>query len=410
MSPAATHSSPIPPSPEVVKWAAAQRHDVPLETPWIDELTQFNTETGQRGRSWTLPVAEGAAARIPVWTSRADWLRQVRYAATEMAEGRAACRKEPISVERLVAVAAAHAHFAESATGRGVTASVSTLCERAGVSKTVVSRARRVLKVLGLGHELTRGRTLSSREYQAAELHHGGHQHRAASVWVLSSPAALVVAAPTPKRTRRRGIGSTCRPHTMTARCRPPRRGGDNPQVNGGGTLSPSGSFPEGFSRQGELTKHARTRAGNRSTRKNIRPLTLQRAAAALVAAAPAVAPPIHIGAVCDVLNRVGIDTQRWTGREVARALTADTVTRGETWPHPSEVQNPVAFLSYRLARIDWTGPSPTERARFAGEQRKAEQDRMRADWAARDAGVASAEHRAATMATITAQLRKGRR
>lgn len=207
-----SHNSPVP--------QTATQATQPLETPWIDELRRLNADTDQRGKSWTLPVNAGQEARIPIWTSRDGWMRQVRYAVTKTADGRAAVAKHRIGVESMVAIAAAHASSADSKTGRRVTATVQNLAARAGVSESVVKRGRRVLKALHLGFELVRGRTLTTREFQAAEVHHGGRQHRAASVWALSSPPDLVAATHAPPQPKTRQLprqetprGEACSPH-----------------------------------------------------------------------------------------------------------------------------------------------------------------------------------------------------
>lgn len=395
-----SHNSPVPQTP-------TQPATQPLQTPWIDELRQLNTNTDQRGKSWTLPINPGQEATIPIWTSRDGWMRQVRYAITKTAAGRAAAARHRIGVESMVAIAAAHASSADSKTGRRVTSTVQNLAARAGVSESVVKRGRRVLKALHLGYELVRGRTLTTREFQAAEVHHGGRQHRAASVWALSSPPDLVVAAtrasPQPKK-RGSSHRRTYRPaeharHTATKGSNP------NPQARDRDPLSLSGFSPKGISCREIITKRACARENrpSSSNQTNPRPMNLQRAASALVAAAPVIAPSGHIGAVCDVIERSGIDTTRWTGRDIAQALTADTVSRGELWPNA--VRSPIGYLTWRLSRLDWSGPSPSE-------QRATEAARSAQLRAARDAererarrATASPERRKAFMEQIRATL-----
>lgn len=390
-----------PPVPQTVTQATQ-----PLKTPWIDELRRLNTDTDQRGKSWTLPVNPGQEASIPIWTSRDGWMRQVRYAITKTAAGRAAVTQHRIGVESMIAIASAHASSADSKTGRRVTATVQNLAVRAGVSESVVKRGRRVLKALHLGVELVRGRTLTAREFQAAEVHHGGRQHRAASVWALSSPPDLVAATSTPPQPKKRGSShdrrhraATHARHTATTGSNP------NPQARGRDPLSLSGLSPKGISCREVITKRAcaRENRSSSSNRTNPRPLNLQRAASALVAAAPVLAPSGHIGVVCDVLVRSGIDTTRWTGRDIAKALTADTVSRGELWPNA--VRSSIGYLTWRLSRLDWSGPSPSElRAAEAAHsaQRRAARDAERER--ARRA-TASPEHRRALMEQIRATL-----
>ncbi|WP_235214962.1 replication protein [Rhodococcus opacus] len=394
-----SHNSPIS--------QTAQPATQPLQTPWIDELRQLNTDTDQRGKSWTLPVNPGQEATIPIWTSRDGWMRQVRYAITKTAAGRAAAARHRIGVESMVAIAGAHASSADSKTGRRVTATVQNLAARAGVSESVVKRGRRVLKALHLGVELVRGRTLTTREFQAAEVHHGGRQHRAASVWALSSPPDLVAAA-TPATPQQKKRGSSHRRthrgakqvrHTATRGSNP------NPQARDRDPLSLSGFSPKGISCREVITKRAGTRENrpSSSNQTNPRPMNLQRAASVLVAAAPVIAPSGHIGAVCDVIERSGIDTTRWTGRDIAQALTADTVSRGELWPNV--VRSPIGYLTWRLSRIDWSGLS-------LSEQRAAEATRSTQLRAERDAererarrAAASPERRKVFMEQIRATL-----
>lgn len=413
--PTITPSAPAPPSRTPAPPPSDREWDtlVARATAAVDTLHSLNISTGQRGRSFTLPVPDGTQACIPIWSGRTVWLRQLRHALTTHS-GREALREQHISVDRLMAVAAAHAHYADSGTGRSVTASRTTLATRAGVSVSTVNRARRVLRTLGAAHELVRGRTLTHAEYLAAELHHGGPQHRAASVWALSSPAALVATTPrTPPRRRHRSRAHTRtlryrarhpRPHTTTAAGTASAR----PQVRGRDTLSPGSSVQELHLSSGSTHQRARARTLT-TTRSQPRPIGLQRAAAALVAAAPAVTPHRHIGTICDVLTRAGIDTTRWSGRDIAHHLTRDTVARNWTWPATGELHSPTGYLAWRLHRVDWTGPSPTEHAHTARKQRLREHAERAAACHRQRQTIASAEHRAAMLAQCRRTLRTAR-
>ncbi|QSE72460.1 replication protein [Rhodococcus sp. PSBB049] len=376
----------------------------------VDALHTLNTTTGQRGRSFSLPVPDGRHARIPIWSGRTTWLRQLRQALTTDT-GREALHKHHISIDRLMAVATAHAHYADSATGRGVTASRTTLAARAGVSVSTVNRARRVLRTLGAAHELVRGRILTHTEFMAAELHHGGPQHRAASVWALSSPAALVATTPrTPPRPRR-----SSRAHTRTLRYRARHAHPHNttaigtastrPQVRGRDTLSTGSSVQEPHLSSGSTHQRARART-HTPTRSQPRPIGLQRAAATLVSAAPALAPHHHIGTICDVLTRAGIDTTRWSGRDIAHHLTRDTIARNWTWPTTADLYSPTGYLTWRLRHIDWTRPSPTEDAHTARQQRLRERAERAAARHRQHQTIAGAEHRAAMLDQCRRALR----
>ena len=398
----------VPQSAEVDAWEAS----VEAAARAVDELHEFNRETGQRGQSFALPVKPGREAGVPVWSGRAEWLRQLRHQVTHVKAGQTAMSKHKVGVESMIAVAAAHARFADSKTGRGVTASRELVAKHAGVSETTVNRGRRVLRDLGMGVELARGRNLSGREFMAAELLHGGRQHRAASVWALSSPKEVVAAtppAPQPKRKKRtRATERLTNYHARLARhaTKAAKAGFENPQISGRDTLSLSSYV----SSEDLLLRstHQRARAGKDSSTTQARPIVLQRAAATLVAQTPAMAAHGHIGAICDVLAASGIDTTRWTGSDIIATLNRDTAARGWVWPESLDA--PAAFLRWRLARIDWTSASPSELRATAEADRLREQRARAIELERRNAQVASPESRAAARAALREHLRVSRR
>ncbi|GAA4470905.1 hypothetical protein GCM10023094_00630 [Rhodococcus olei] len=157
-----------------------------------------------------------------------------------------------------------------------------------------------------------------------------------------------------------------------------------------------------------------------------IRPLGLQRAAAELVERIPALRRLVgiddltgrrrgHIGSICDLLVEAGIDTDRWTGIDIARALTLDGVARGWTWPSTDSMTSPLRLVAFRLGRLDWSGISPTE-CKVRGRQLPAESAvaaayrlvRARLRQIAATEGVlakpASAEHRRTLRVQFAAQ------
>ena len=100
--------------------------------------------------------------------------------------------------------------------------------------------------------------------------------------------------------------------------------------------------------------------------------MALQRAAAQLIDRIPALRTIVgideatgrrrgHIGSICDLLVDAGIDTDRWTGIDIAHALNHDGTTRGWAWPTANAMTAPLRLVAFRLSRIDWSGPSPTE-------------------------------------------------
>ncbi|PBC35814.1 hypothetical protein CJ178_30625 [Rhodococcus sp. ACPA4] len=129
----------------------------------------------------------------------------------------------------------------------------------------------------------------------------------------------------------------------------------------------------------------------------------MQRTAAQLISHIPALKTIKHVGQICDVLDQAGIDTTRWTGRDIARELTRDTQSRGWVWP--TQFTRPIAFLRWRLAHIDWSQPSPAERARDNDRARLAEQAARRHEAYERDSHIAHAHTRAKIMRQLREQL-----
>ena len=393
---AGTH---IPQSAEVVTW----EESVYAATQAINELHQYNRDTGQRGNSFTLPTTPGREATIPVWSGRIEWLRQLRHHITHNTIGQAALTTHSISIERLMAVAAAHARFADSTTGRGVTASRQLIAHHAGVSLSVVNRARRVLKTLHMGIELERGRTLRTQEYMAAELHHGGQQHQAASVWALSSPKHIVDTTPPPASRPQRPHRTRATRRLARHRTRPQQpTTATHPQATGADTLSPSSYVPTHI--LSLRSTHQRAHARHTTSTRQPRPLHLQRAAATLASRSPVLAHD-HIGHICDTLHAVGIDTTHWTGHDIAHTLDRDTRERGWTWPTTDHIEAPVALLRWRLTQINWTGPSPTQLRATADAERRREQAARRTAIAQRNATQATPGQRQAALAQIRRTL-----
>ena len=140
----------------------------------IVDAEKENTLRGQRGHSWALDGRQPAL----VWHSRTKWLTA---AAAELAcaPGRQLCRKWGVSSRTVLLVARACAHFADSSTGRGVTASNATIgrvaAELAGRARPychdVVLKARAVLAALELAVEVARGRYLTAEERFQAAVH-----------------------------------------------------------------------------------------------------------------------------------------------------------------------------------------------------------------------------------------------
>ncbi|PCK22007.1 Rep protein [Rhodococcus qingshengii] len=382
----------------------------------VAELESFNADNVQRGSSWALPVDPSEQSRVPIWSGRAEWLRQLRHQVTATEDGRAVLAAQRLAVDTLLACANAHARFAETQTGRGVTASKARIAEHAGVSDTTLKRTRRVLKTLSMGVEHARGRTLSSFEYMAAEAHHGGNQHKAASTWSLSSPKAVVMSTPPIKRPRRTERSrATARAAAFRACTQPKNQpteslAGDNPQSGGRGPLSPD-AFVCSSSSVGSTHQRASARKRS-STHTTQLPIELQRAAASLAIHAPVFdpkdrigTPRQHIGAIAHGIRGAGIDTARWTGRDIAQALSRHTAETGQIWPTASTISSPAAFLRWKLSQLDWTGQSPSEKRALVEEIRCKEIAARHAESARREAASASVTSRAAARAAFAQHL-----
>jgi len=410
---------------------AAQPQDNPAEAAVCELL---DTQPAHTRTALSLPVPAGACARVPTWHSRRYWLSLCEWITVHTERGRAALKRHGIAARTFLQVCAAHAAYAESTTGRHVYASLDTLAGAETMSIDKLKRGRRVLKALELGVELTRGKKLNAVEREAAArlyTHiHGQSPVRlqigAASVWALSAPAWAVEAMPSPdkphKQPRRRPTHSTPKTGSFTTRATSPtqRRSPDSaPQ-------SPSGSSLQDLSVRKD--HQARERAGEKNSIPSMtRPLALQRAAAQLVDRIPALRTIVgiddatgrrrgHIGTICDLLLDAGIDTDRWTGIDIAAALTHDGTTRGWTWPTTETMTAPLRLVAYRLSGLDWTRPSPTEQ-KLRGRTRRGETPaeaahrlvtsyrRVLATASATQAPLASDEHRRTVRAQLAADL-----
>ncbi|NRI64871.1 replication protein [Rhodococcus sp. MS16] len=389
-------TAPTPALPTDDEWDRAVRQ----ATENVARIETLNAASNQRGNSWALPIKDGQHARTPIWTSRTNWQHQVR-ALLNSPTGTQLCKTHTVSTETAFAVAVTHAHYADSKTGRSITASRITIATRAGVSVSVVKRARRVLTGLGVATELVRGRYLQKIESMAAEAHHGHKQFRAASVWALISPRTAVTTITAPFKKSRKPSRATLRSAAHRAHI----ASLISPQTGGRGPLSPSGGFVLPSLVLKFSPTHAHTRAGKpkNTQRSTPRPIELQRTAAQLIDHIPALKTVRHVGHICDVLDQAGIDPARWTGRDIVRELTKDTQTRGWVWP--AQLTRPTAFLHWRLAHIDWSQPSPAERARDNDRTRLAEQAARRREVYERDSNVADAHTRTEIMKQLRAQL-----
>jgi hypothetical protein len=250
-----------------------------------------------------------------------------------------------------------------------------------------------------MAQEMVRGRYLRTVEQWAAEAHHGRTQVKATSVWALISPKSAVVRDAPALSTTNPAAGE-CHQASAPPPAIHPQPDNDGPQ-----------SLVLAFSTSTSVRKYKTTRtrgyarANTSFSGHKPRPIGLQKAAAELVSLAPVLDTGKHIGSVCDALRAHCVDTSRWTGRDIAKALSEDTQRRGWTWPQTGSLDNPIKFLHWRLARIDWTGLSPSERAVEAKMRRDLERQNAFADASTRKANIASTSTREESMSRIREAL-----
>lgn len=342
----------------------------------ITEAQRLNQDQGQRGRSWALPGRPPALC----WTGRARWLLAVDVAlATE--EGRRLCRARHLSPATARAIARGCADYADSTTGRHLTASNRTIgahaAQRAGRARPwshdVVANTRRVLETLGLAVEVVRGRYLTAQERLAAAVHHDCVQLRAASTWALTLVRRWQVKSSLPRR------GST---------------GSKTPRRSNSSNARKRAKAPFGRSPR---------------TKTRPRPIAAQRVTAQLVAQAHGLdAGQQHLGALVDVIARY-VDCSTWTGKDLAEVLYQDNRQRNLSWP--DRIDDPAAFIAHRLSRLAplLAQPSPSAHAAaHANRLRTEHQARLEAQ-AAAEAQKASPLQVARHMETIRGILQRQR-
>lgn len=315
------------------------------------------TRRGRRRGSYHLHVADGAYSPIPVWDSRAGWMRQIiTWARSDT--GIQICRQHRLAPDKFIAAANAHAAYADESTGRSLTAARETLAEYAGISTDVLDRARRILRRIGAAVEIVCGRYLTIAERIEASLTHGGRQLRAASVWALTSKFAL---------------DPSVYPQFPNHADLP-----ENPLGSTGISCSRVITNARASRRARTLTKASRSP----------RPLHAQIAAARLADRLAPVMPGYrgidrhghyvpgtdhqHIGSITDALLDADIDTTRWTGDAIADRITE--FRRDRTLLH---LASPTAFLRWQLRALTdvWAGPTPAERRAQIQAERAAARD-----------------------------------
>lgn len=277
-----------------------------------------------------------APASLPVWSSRSNWLEDVRvWSLSPEFEAACVAADESIAAVTVSAVAQAWAPFADHGTGRNAAVTRARIAAEVGCSVKTVGRAWSVLQEGGFAVEVSRG--------------HG-------------SPT-------TPSY--------GCRPSIWHLVSRPdPAESGDNvplPPLGGFGTSTPAGSSSPSVCKPTVETNSHPSKA-RRRWRAFPRPIALQRLAGQLAGHPERPGEPtvrlgnsragtisglgrVHVGAVCDALVAAGIDPACWSAAALIEALDADMRASGFTWP--DELQRPAAFLAHRLRRLAAPASSP---------------------------------------------------
>lgn len=168
-------------------------------------------------------LAHGARGGAPAWYGRTAWLDDVEALILSL-NGSMLLRRLHVSARAVYAVAMRDARTATATSGGDVSTAHDTVARALGISRSVVERARRWLRRMGLVHVVAEGRYLTTAERRQA----GSGQIRAASTRVLTHPRDAG------RGPRRRGRDVLPRKRFVTAHShglkRSPRRAVDNPR------------------------------------------------------------------------------------------------------------------------------------------------------------------------------------
>jgi hypothetical protein len=124
----------------------------------------------------------GTTSRLPAWWGREDWLTEVADALTDEV-----LREHHIARDTLLAVARAHAAYADHRTGRDCRPTNGRAIESARVSLSTLKRGRRVLRSLGFLVELVRGRSIMTRAERLQAWRRGSSHRQVAAEFALCS-------------------------------------------------------------------------------------------------------------------------------------------------------------------------------------------------------------------------------
>lgn len=275
-----------------------------------------------------------------MWSSREGWLSALgQWAQSPGFVACAVAARVSMSAATLLAVAAVMAEHADHATGRHVAITRATIAEKVGCSPDTVTAAWRLLRVARWVVEAQRG--------------HGSPGTPAAG----RRPSVYhLVPRPQPQPPQPQAPENFRAKKSVHNPDLPPKAGiGLLPPV---GTHSPSArAETESIQKTSNRVKTSPKTAPTGPPRPHQpRPLALQRLAAQLAARCHGLDHG-HIGAICDAITAAGIDPAHWSAHHIVDALNTDMRRRGSSWP--DRIDNPAAFLSSRLRRLDGRPPEP---------------------------------------------------
>lgn len=283
-----------------------------------------------RFRSTPRPALHGTVpgdySPVPAWESRTLFKRAARVVSASWRKDRR---------ESFLAVVDVMADAADGRTGRSVTLSVDTIALRAGVDFRRAQRRIADAHDVGLCVTVDGGSYLTGAARQRSRRVVGRFAIRKASTRALTIPRELA------DLTRKRNVAL--------------------PAPQGAGSLSSESA-----------THQARKRAARTTPTPTTKPrsLRLQRLAGKLSARFPWLTRQKHIGHLCNLLERAGIDAETWTAEDVARAL--DDWHLGHSRNSIGiQSTNPLGWLAWALRTALQAGAQPraVRQAREADER-----------------------------------------
>lgn len=295
-------------------------------------VEQLRGDTRQERARW-----KTTTAKVPAWWGDAAWLDDVVDA---VREERDVCRQHHVDPDTVVAVARAHAAFADYRTGRSCAPTNARLVELTGCSLSTVQRARRVLKALALLVEQLRGRSTMTRDERLQAWRRGSSHRKIASVFALCSRRA-----PRPKMGARTLMGSA-----LSTGARPANVERDTPP--GAWGLSTTRQIPSGHLRATTDHEEGAARPLIPKEAAKRRPPRLDPATRRLAEAVRSRLPwlqGVAVSRLAPLLSKYA--RADWGHGDIARAVRDVLAARGHRVPR--DLKQPAAYLASLLRDVD---------------------------------------------------------